>query len=134
MKNSEVKFLELKLTDNAVHYVPLGSILYWKKTPATSGNATIILVAQKTTSAVATYTITAVDDAGSLTTSATEINAIIDALETDLVNTIKLLNSGSKNTVKFPGHQGTTIADLVAAGTVSVAYTDASPFLTIAVA
>jgi hypothetical protein len=133
MKNSEVKFLELKLTDDSVHYIPLGAILYWKKVPATSGNATIVLVAQASTTAISTYTITAVDDAGGLTTSPAEINAIIDALETDLVNAIKLLNSGSKNTIKFPGHEGATIADLVTAGTVSVAYTDASPFLTITV-
>ena len=126
MKSSEVKFLKFTETsaDN-VHYYPLGSVLYWKKVLSTgdSGEPTIVLVAQKSTSAVDTVTITVKDITGA---SQAHMNAAINALETDLVNVITQLNNGSKNIVAFPGQQGNTLTALAAAGTIPAAYTDSS--------
>lgn len=133
MKSSEVKFLKFTETsaDN-VHYYPLGSVLYWKKVLSTgdANEPTIVLVAQKSTSAVDTVTIT-VKDASA---SQAQMNAAINALETDLVNVITQLNNGSKNIVAFPGQQGSTLSTLAAAGTIPSAYDDSSDtYLTIAV-
>lgn len=133
MKNSEVKFLKFTETsaDN-VHYYPLGSVLYWKKVLSTgdTNEPTIVLVAQKSTSAVDTVTITVKD----VSADQAQMNAAINALETDLVNTITKLNTGSKNTVAFPGQQGVTLTNLAAAGTIPSAYVDSSDtYLTIVV-
>jgi len=117
MKNSEVRFLRIKMqhasnADNGnIHHIPLESILEIKKAPSTGDSAVGTITIKYNAGSAVTISCTS-NDAG----TQAQNNAIIDALETELINCIEALVNGSKNIVTVPWSEGNCLTGTLNAG------------------
>ena len=115
MKNSEVKFLRLKLQNGGasngfIHHIPLEAITEIKKVPAADGSTSGILTIKYSAGGSNITVTTTTDTAG----TQAQMNAMIDALETELIKTIELAASGSKSVVTIPFSEGNVFSSPVA--------------------
>tara|TARA_B100001063_G_C16754580_1_gene552349 strand:+ start:1791 stop:2186 length:396 start_codon:yes stop_codon:yes gene_type:complete len=107
MKNSKVKFLRILMqnggaTTGRVYHVPLESISEIKKTPAADASTPgTVIISYKPAGSNVTITATNAD-AG----TQAQNNAVIDAIEAELINIIELAINGSKNVVTVPWSEG----------------------------
>ena len=117
MRNSEVKFLRIKMSNGGasngrIYHVPLEAITSIVKTPAANDSTPATLVINYTT-AGANETITATtSDVG----TQAELNEAIGAFETELLNAIDIANNGSKNVVRVPWSEGNMFQAQIDAG------------------
>ena len=111
MKSAGEKFLKVTLTTagSPVRYIPLSSIFFIKRNgdEVGGGDGTMNIVYKTAAASQATITITelysgAANDA--------QVIAIMDEFESDLVDCIEKLTSGSKSVVVYPGQEGNCIA------------------------
>lgn len=115
MKNSEVKFLRLKMqnsgaSNNFIHHIPLEAITEIKKVPAADATTSGVLTIKYSVAGSNVTVTTQTDTAG----TQAEMNAMIDALEAELIKTIELAAKGSKSVVTIPFSEGNVFSEPVA--------------------
>ena len=117
MKNSEVKFLRIKMSNSGasngkIYHVPLEAITSVVKTPAANDSTPATLVINYTSGGANSVITATTSDIG----TAAQLDTAIAAFENELLNAIDVANNGSKNVVKVPWSEGNMFEAQINAG------------------